>query len=116
MDLFEKNIAKDSPLADRMRPDNFDNFFGQKHLVGDGKLLRESIEKDEIPSMIFWGPPGSGKTTLAQIIANITKSSFIQLSAVSSGTKELREIFKDASDKKKFHEKDPFVFPRHHGF
>src|SRR3989344_2942630 len=110
MDLFEKNIAKDSPLADRMRPDNFDNFFGQKHLVGDGKLLRESIEKAEIPSMIFWGPPGSGKTTLAQIIANITKSSFIQLSAVSSGTKELREIFKDASDKKKFHEKRTILF------
>ncbi len=110
MDLFEKNIAKDSPLADRMRPDNFDNFFGQKHLVGDGKLLRESIEKDEIPSMIFWGPPGSGKTTLAQIIANITESSFIQLSAVSSGTKELRDIFRDASDKKKFHEKRTILF------
>lgn len=110
MDLFDDNIKKDSPLADRIRPNNLEEFFGQKHLVGKGKLLRESIEKDETPSMIFWGPPGSGKTTLAQIIAHMTKSYFVELPAVSSGIKELRDIIGEAQEKKKFHKRRTILF------
>jgi replication-associated recombination protein RarA len=72
------------PLADRMRPEVLADFLGQEEIVGEGKLLRMSIENDQLPSMIFWGPPGSGKTTLARIIANKTGSAFIQLSAVTS--------------------------------
>jgi putative ATPase len=84
------------PLADRMRPEVLADFLGQEEIVGEGKLLRMSIENDQLPSMIFWGPPGSGKTTLARIIANKTGSAFIQLSAVTSGMKELREVIKEA--------------------
>lgn len=81
-----------SPLADRMRPQVLEDFFGQEEIVGESKLLREAIKSDVIPSMIFWGPPGTGKTTLAMIIAKQTKSDFIRISAVSSGLKDLREI------------------------
>jgi putative ATPase len=87
---------KNHPLADRMRPRNLGEFFGQAHLVGAGKILNQIIESDKIPSMVFWGPPGSGKTTLAYIIAQTTKSHFIQLSAVSSGVKDIREVIKNA--------------------
>jgi len=84
------------PLADRMRPRTFAGFFGQSDVVGEGKLLRQAIEADRLPSMIFWGPPGSGKTTLAFIIAEQTKSRFVQISAVSSGVKDLRQIIEQA--------------------
>lgn len=84
------------PLADRMRPQTLDEFLGQEEILGETKLLREAIKSDKIPSMIFWGPPGSGKTTLAIIIARQTKSDFIRISAVSSGLKELREIISRA--------------------
>ncbi|HOS88380.1 MAG TPA: replication-associated recombination protein A [Candidatus Pacearchaeota archaeon] len=84
------------PLADRMRPQTLDEFLGQEEILGESKLLREAIKSDKIPSMIFWGPPGSGKTTLAIIIARQTKSDFIRISAVSSGLKELREIISRA--------------------
>ncbi len=84
--------VKNQPLADRMRPMDFSDFFGQGDVVGEGKLLRNLIEKDEIPSIIFWGPPGVGKTTLAKIIAGKTKSKFIELSATSSGLADLRAI------------------------
>ncbi|MFA5087169.1 MAG: replication-associated recombination protein A [Candidatus Paceibacterota bacterium] len=87
-----KEIQQASPLADRMRPEILDDFFGQEEIVGESKLLREAIKSDTIPSMIFWGPPGTGKTTLAMIIAKQTKSDFIRISAVSSGLKDLREI------------------------
>jgi putative ATPase len=89
---------KDSltPLADRLRPKDFSEFVGQEHLVGRGKILRQLIEKDEIPSMVFWGPPGSGKTTLAQIIAQRTKSRFVHLSAVDSGVSEIKKILEEA--------------------
>lgn len=90
--MFDEKNNKNKPLADRMRPQNLDDFLGQEHILGKGKLLRELIEKDEIRSMIFWGPPGVGKTTLAMIIANITNSKFITFSAVLAGIKEIKEI------------------------
>ena len=73
------------PLADRMRPESLADYVGQKHLLGEGKLLRQMLEKDQVCSMIFWGPPGVGKTTLARIIAGRTKSDFVNFSAVTSG-------------------------------
>ncbi|XOB42373.1 MAG: replication-associated recombination protein A [Candidatus Nealsonbacteria bacterium] len=87
---------KHKPLADRMRPESLAGFFGQEEIVGKGKLLRRAINSDKLPSMIFWGPPGSGKTTLAFIIAKQTKSEFKQISAVSSGLKDLRAIIQQA--------------------
>ena len=87
---------KNKPLADRMRPERLDEYLGQDNIVGQGKLLRKAIEADSLPSMIFWGPPGSGKTTLARIIANVTSSEFIQISAVTSGMKDLRELISQA--------------------
>ncbi len=80
-----------------MRPKTFEGFFGQEDIVGEGKLLRQAIETDRLPSMIFWGPPGSGKTTLAYIIAQQTKSHFVQISAVTSGVKDLRQIIEQAA-------------------
>jgi len=88
--------SKDVPLAARMRPRSFDEFVGQEHLVGEGRVLRRSIEGDQPPSMIFWGPPGSGKTTLARIIAAVTKAHFAPLSAVTAGVADLRRIVEDA--------------------
>ena len=84
------------PLAERMRPNDLNDFLGQDELVGEGKLLNQAIALDKVPSMILWGPPGSGKTTLAYIIAQKTKSEFKQISAVSSGLKDLREILAEA--------------------
>ncbi|HLC89627.1 MAG TPA: replication-associated recombination protein A [Patescibacteria group bacterium] len=114
MDLFDQQLEKDikanAPLADRLRPQTLADFVGQKEIVGQGKLLRQAIEKDEIPSMIFWGPPGSGKSTLARIIAKMTKSIFVQLSAVDSGLKELREILKVAQDRRKFNRQRTILF------
>jgi putative ATPase len=89
------------PLADRIRPSDFSGFFGQEKIVEQGKLLRQAIDADNIPSMIFWGPPGSGKTTLAKIIANLTESDFIELSAVTSGVAELREVIKRAEENRR---------------
>jgi len=80
------------PLASRMRPRDLSEFVGQDHLVGEGKLLRQMIERDQIPSMILWGPPGVGKTTLANVVANATKAQFVNFSAVTSGIKEIKEI------------------------
>lgn len=85
-----------SPLASRLRPESLDTFVGQKHLLGKGKLLRQLIDQDNIPSMIFWGPPGVGKTTLASIIAKKTNASFINFSAVTSGIKEIKEVMAKA--------------------
>ena len=88
----EDNPSPSAPLADRMRPRSLEDYIGQEHLLGQGKVLRQMLEKDLIPSMIFWGPPGVGKTTLARIIANRTQSGFVNFSAVTSGIKEIKEI------------------------
>ena len=96
------SISSYEPLAARMRPDSLENFAGQEHLISDGKILRRMIDSDKIPSMIFWGPPGVGKTTLASIIARKTKAEFINFSAVTSGIKEIREVMRQAEANKNF--------------
>ncbi len=89
---------KTSPLADRMRPETLEEFLGQDEIIGQGKMLRQAIEADKAPSLIFWGPPGSGKTTLAYIVAKHTKAEFIRFSAVTSGVKDLKEVIKKARE------------------
>ena len=84
--------ADTRPLAARLRPQTLEEFVGQTHLLGSGKVLRRLIEHDQISSMIFWGPPGVGKTTLARIISNQTKATFIDFSAVTSGIKEIKQV------------------------
>ena len=93
--------VKYEPLAYRMRPRNLSEFVGQEHLIGNGKILKKMIESDNVSSMIFWGPPGVGKTTLARIIAHETKSDFINFSAVTSGIKEIKKVMEDADNNKK---------------
>lgn len=97
MDLFDNR--RKSPLADRMRPRNLDEFIGQEHIVGKGRLLRRAIESDTLQSSIFFGPPGCGKTTLASVIANTTGAAFVKLNAVTSGVKEVREVISQAEDR-----------------
>jgi putative ATPase len=88
---------KDPPLADKLRPFSFDSYVGQKHLLADGSVLRRLIEGDNLPSMIFWGPPGCGKTTLAKIIAGYTAAEFINFSATANSIKEVREVMNSAT-------------------
>jgi putative ATPase len=101
-DLFsvgnEKDALDSAPLAERMRPQNLSEYIGQPHLLGQGCLLRSAIAEDKLFSMILWGPPGSGKTTLARILANETKSNFVSFSAVLAGVKEIRAVIDDARD------------------
>ena len=101
--LFENNLSQ--PLAARLRPQTLDEYVGQTHLLGKGKVLRRLIESDQISSMIFWGPPGVGKTTLARIIANTTKAAFIDFSAVTSGIKEIRAVMQKAEGNRQCGEK-----------
>src|SRR5215213_8701526 len=96
MDLFQesrqKNLDRVAPLAVRMRPATLDEFVGQQHFLGPGKLLRRMLEADRLTSVIFYGPPGTGKTTLASIIATFTQSHFEQVNAAAVGVKEVRQI------------------------
>ncbi len=109
-DLFSFSQAKPlSPLADRMRPKTLDQFIGQSHIVGPGKLLRRAIEADKLTSSIFWGPPGCGKTTLAAIIAETTKANFEKLNAVTSGVADVREVLKRAEDAQKMYGKSTYL-------
>jgi putative ATPase len=112
-DKFENNKSKsssNSPLADRMRPKDLDEFVGQEHLVGENKVLRRMINEDKLFSIIFWGPPGCGKTTLAKIIAKKTKSRFISFSAVTAGIKQIKEVMEIAKYEKKIHNKNTILF------
>jgi len=113
-DLFDQRVAHDLarfvPLADRLRPMKLEDYVGQDEIVGEGKLLRKAIENDELFSIIFWGPPGSGKTTLARIVANLTKSHFEQMSAVTSGIADLRKVVEAASERRKFHGERTILF------
>src|SRR5205814_2609230 len=108
MSLFQTIPSPDNPgdrtrpLADRMRPRTLDEFVGQEHLVGPGKPLRTQIERDDTGSIIFWGPPGVGKTTLAKVIAGMTRAEFIQFSAVLSGIKEIKQVMADAEKARQF--------------
>ena len=98
--FFEKEQSQ--PLAARIRPQTLEEYCGQKHLLGEGKVLRRLIESDNVGSMIFWGPPGVGKTTLARIIANRTKANFIDFSAVTSGIKEIKQVMEEAEKNRRF--------------
>lgn len=109
MDLFSNTASNGAPLADRMRPRTLDEFIGQQHIVGQGRLLRRAIETDTLQSSIFWGPPGCGKTTLASIIANNTNSSFAKMNAVTTGVKELREALAEAESKLKLYGKSTYL-------
>ena len=103
MTLFDRELPQ--PLAARLRPQSLDEYAGQTHLLGKGKVLRRLIESDQVSSMIFWGPPGVGKTTLARIIAGRTKSAFIDFSAVTSGIKEIRTVMEQAEQNRRFGER-----------
>ena len=114
MDLFEHqgmtSLEKERPLAERMRPDNLAGFVGQAHITGQGTLIRNAIENDRIFSMILWGPPGCGKTTLANIIAKETQSNFVRISAVLSGVKDIRYIIEDAKRNRDHYRKQTILF------
>jgi putative ATPase len=112
--LFNKReqdpIGREAPLADRMRPRRLDEFVGQDHLLGHGKVLRQAIESDQLPSMILWGPPGSGKTTLAMIVATTTGAQFLAFSAVLSGVKEIKEVIQEAGEEWKYNKRRTVLF------
>ena len=112
--FFENEVSL--PLAARLRPQNLEEYCGQKHLLGEGKVLRRLIESDKIGSMIFWGPPGVGKTTLARIIANRTKANFIDFSAVTSGIKEIKQVMEQAEKNRRFGERTILFVDEIHRF
>lgn len=109
-DLFDSSSGKKEPLAARMRPRNLDEYIGQEHIVGKGRLLRRAIAADQLSSVIFYGPPGTGKTTLARVIANHTKSNFLTLNAVLTGVADIRTAIKNADDYFKLYGKRTILF------
>lgn len=113
-DLFDKNIEeiirKEAPLAERMRSEDFTEFFGQDELIGENSPLRRAIQNDNLTSLIFWGPPGSGKTTLAKVIAKKTKAHFVKFSAVTTGINEVRKSIEKARELLKFHKQKTILF------
>src|SRR5437868_8943620 len=107
MNLFQPTPSDEStdrtrPLADRMRPRTLEEFMGQEHLVGPGKPLRTQIDRDDTGSIIFWGPPGVGKTTLAKVVARLTRAEFVQFSAVLTGIKEIKQVMADADKARQY--------------
>ncbi len=114
MDMFEHKITEqkgtEAPLAARMRPATFHDFVGQEHIIGGGRVLRKAIEAGQLPSIILWGPPGSGKTTLAYIIANTTDSHFSPISAVSAGVGDLRRVIEEAKERRKLYQQKTILF------
>src|SRR6266852_6454490 len=114
MDLFDRasqsKASAREPLAERMRPRTLDEFIGQEHLTGPGHFLRRAMESKQIPSLIFWGPPGTGKTTLARVIAGSTGAAFVALSAVNAGVKDIREIVAKAEERWKLHLQPTILF------
>lgn len=107
---MKQNETSYAPLAERMRPRTLDDFIGQNELISEGKVLRGMIENDNLSSLIFWGPPGSGKTTLAKIIAHETNARFVSFSAVTAGTKKVKEVCKKAYSDLKFYQKKTVLF------
>jgi len=103
MDLFSSlkadNIKKNAPLADRMRPESLEELLGQEHILGPGKLLRRAIETDRLSSLIFYGPPGSGKTTIAHVIAKRTQGHFTKINAVTAGVQDIRKLITEAEER-----------------
>ncbi len=110
MDLFGQNLTAGAPLADRLRPTTLDEVVGQPQAVGPNTFLRRAIEQDRVPSLIFWGPPGTGKTTLASVIARVTKHEFVSFSAVLGGVKEIRKIVAEAHDRRRLHRRRTLLF------
>ncbi len=114
MDMFERQSeeqkTQQAPLATRMRPSNLHDFVGQQHLVGEGRVLRKAIEAGRLPSIVLWGPPGSGKTTLAYVIANTTNAHFSAVSAVSAGVADLRRIIEEAKERRKVYQQKTILF------
>ena len=114
MDLFdmarEQNLKKQAPLAERLKPKKIEDYVGQEHILGKGKLLWRAIKADKITSLILYGPPGTGKTSLAKVIANSTKANFLQLNAVTSGVKELREVIEEAKNALGMYNKKTILF------
>jgi putative ATPase len=113
-DLFaqkmQDDMARDAPLADRMRPRTLEEYFGQDRAVGPGAILRRAIEQDQLFSIVLWGPPGTGKTTLARLVAGQTRAAFVQLSAVNSGKEDLRRAFDAAHERRALHQQRTVLF------
>ena len=109
--LFDKNTSEEyAPLADRMRPRTFDEFVGQEHIVAPDKPLRKAVKARSLPSIILWGPPGSGKTTLARLIAQESNLAFMSFSAVTSGIKEIKEVIQIAHTERQLNDKGTVLF------
>ncbi|MDP6632992.1 MAG: AAA family ATPase, partial [Dehalococcoidales bacterium] len=113
-DMFElkaeEQKGQQAPLATRMRPSSFHEFVGQGHLVGEGRVLRKAIEAGRLPSVVLWGPPGSGKTTLAFVISNSINSHFAPVSAVSAGVADLRRVIEEAKERLKLYQQKTILF------